>query len=158
MDISTAWKTVKVVLGENRNLAPTAIKTVLDNGEVDVVTNPKKLANLFNNFFRRKIERLREKTNHPPSKSPHDRLKSWLNKRDEPPPQFKFQKIDKGMLRKILKKLKPKMVQGVDWIDSFSLKVASPLIEDSLLHLINLSIMDSSFVPRWKPQMETKFL
>ena len=49
--------------------------------------------------------------------------------------------------------MKPKRVQGVDWIDSFSLKIASPLIEDALQHLINLSISSSKFSARWKPQL-----
>ena len=29
---------------------------------------------------------------------------------------------------------------GVDKIDSFSLKLAAPLIEDAIMHLVNLSI------------------
>ena len=52
-----------------------------------------------------------------------------------------------------MSKFKPKRVHGVDWIDSYSLKVASPLIEDSLIHLINLSISGSEFSSRWKPQL-----
>ena len=42
---------------------------------------------------------------------------------------------------------------GTDWIDSASLKTAAPLIEESLLHLINLSIRKSWFSDRWKPQL-----
>ena len=49
--------------------------------------------------------------------------------------------------------MKGKRVHGVDWIDSYSLKLASPLIEDCLIHLINLSIRGSSFATRWKPQL-----
>ena len=46
------------------------------------------------------------------------------------------------MLRVILKKMKPARTHGTDWIDSFSLKVASPLLEDCLLNLVNLSIVE----------------
>ena len=51
----------------------------------------------------------------------------------------------------IMKRLKAKRVHGVDWIDSYSLKVAGSLLEDSLLHLVNLSIMKSKFAKNWKP-------
>ena len=52
MDSSSAWSTARTILGENKNLSPTAIKTTNGNGEVEMVTNPKKLANMFNNVFR----------------------------------------------------------------------------------------------------------
>ena len=52
-----------------------------------------------------------------------------------------------------MKKMKPKRVHGIDWIDSYSLKVAAPLLEDSLLHLVNLSIEQSTFAKNWKPQL-----
>ena len=42
---------------------------------------------------------------------------------------------------------------GVDGIDSFSLKLAAPLLEDALEHLINLSIRTSTFSSFWKPQL-----
>ena len=38
-------------------------------------------------------------------------------------------------------------------IDSYSIKLAGPLIEDTLLHLINLSISQFKFAPNWKPQL-----
>ena len=49
--------------------------------------------------------------------------------------------------------MKAKRTHGVDWIDSFSLKLAGPILEESLIHLINLSILESKFSARWKPQM-----
>ena len=42
---------------------------------------------------------------------------------------------------------------GSDWIDSYSLKLAAPLMEDALIHLINLSLIQSKFSARWKPQL-----
>ena len=56
MDVSSAWRTARNILGQNMNLAPTAIKATNEDGEFEMVTNPKKLANMFNNFFRRKIQ------------------------------------------------------------------------------------------------------
>ena len=94
---------------------------------------------------------MREKTNQPPTTPPSERLRKWLAKRDQPPPPFELKVIDKIMFRKIIKKMKPKRVHGVDWTDSYSIKIASPLIEDALIRLINLSILDKKFSTRWKP-------
>ena len=153
IDPATSWRTVKMILGQNNNLAPTVIKDTNEKGEVIFEANPKKLANKFNHYFREKIRLLREKTNQPPVVPPTLRLRSWLEKRETPPPPFQIRPIDKTDFRNILKKMKPKRVHGIDWIDSYSLKIASPLLEDSLIHLINLSISDAKFSSRWKPQL-----
>ena len=60
MDVSSAWRTARNILGQNMNLAPTAIKATNEDGEFEMVTNPKKLANMFNNFVSRKIQLLRQ--------------------------------------------------------------------------------------------------
>ena len=137
----------------NKNLMPTVIKTKDEKGEVELVTNPGKLAEMFNNFFKNKVDKLREKTNLPPTIPPTRRLANWLATRDNPPPPFHLKEISLLQLRKILKKMKATRTHGVDWIDSFSLKTAGPLIEDSLLHLTNLSIRKSRFATPWKPQL-----
>ena len=51
LDWSAAWSTAKVILGTNTNLAPTVIKKFDDKGDVEMVTNPQKLASMFNHFF-----------------------------------------------------------------------------------------------------------
>ena len=52
--------------------------------------------------------------------------------------------------------MKGKRVHGRDEIDSYSLKISAPLIEDSLLHLVNLSIENQNFAAPWKPQLVRK--
>ena len=52
-----------------------------------------------------------------------------------------------------MKKMKGSRSHGVDFIDSFSLKLAYPVIEDALLHLINLSIRQNQFANPWKIQL-----
>ena len=153
VDIATAWRTVDEIMGSSKNLAPSAIKQVDEKGETEMITNPKKLAENFNLFFRKKVETLRSKTDHPPVIHPTERLKTWLRREGIRPPPFCLKEIDKKTFRGIMKKMKAKRIHGVDWIDSFSLKAASPLIEDCLMHLINLSIRKSRFSSRWKPQL-----
>ena len=47
-----------------------------------------------------------------------------------------------------MRKIKPKRTNGTDFIDSNSLKLTGPLLEESFIHLINLSIREGR---RWKP-------
>ena len=153
IDPIVAWRTANEIMGNNKNLAPTAIKEMDENGEPTIITNPQKLAEMFNNFFRSKVDNLRAKTNQPPVTPPSLRLQRWLAKREKDLPEFNLKEIDRNIFRGIMKRMKGKRVHGIDWIDSFSLKIASPLIEDCLIHLINLSIRKSIFAARWKPQM-----
>ena len=53
----------------------------------------------------------------------------------------------------LLKKLKPSRSHGTDFIDSSSIKLAFPLIEESVLHLVNLSISSKRFAIPWKTQL-----
>ena len=53
---------------------------------------------------------------------PATRLRDWLSKRAEPPPEFRIRKINLTTLRKAIKKMKGKRVHGRDEIDSYSLK------------------------------------
>ena len=152
-DRSNAWKTAKVILGVNNNSAPTVIKTKDPHGNYQEITNPLQLAELFNKFFKRKVDILRQKTNQPPAVPPALRLQEWLSKRSTPLPPFELREIDQVMFQKILKRMKPKKTSGTDMIDSNSLKIAGPLVQESLIHLINLSIRDSKFSARWKPQL-----
>ena len=48
-------------------------------------------------------------------------------------------------LRKLLKKIKGNRSCGIDYVDGYSVKLAAPLIEDILLHLVNLSIEKSEY-------------
>ena len=147
--IKAAWKAARNILGINRNLSPTSLKDEKGN----VTTNPSKMATLLNSYFTQKVKTLREKTNTPPTIHPVKRLEQWLNRRQSPPPPFKIQQISRRQLRSLIKKMKGGRSSGVDKIDSFSLKLAAPLIEDALLHLVNLSIRTNSFSSFWKHQL-----
>ena len=68
-------------------------------------------------------------------------------------PEFSLKTIDIVKLRNVLKKLKPSRSHGVDFIDANSIKIAAPLIEDSILHLVNLSISSGEFATLWKIQL-----
>lgn len=52
-----------------------------------------------------------------------------------------------------MKKIKSKKGHGFDYMDSYSLKLAFPHIEDVLLHLVNLSIKNGEYASIWKIQL-----
>ena len=118
-----------------------------------MVSNPEHLAQIFNKYFVSKVSKLRNGSRVVPKIDPVIRLRGWLDSKGDIPPNFSLKKIDKRSLRRALKKLKGKHVSGVDTIDSYSLKLAAPLVEDALLHLVNLSIESKTFASNWKPQL-----
>ena len=124
-----------------------------EKGGCQEVTDTARLAELFNSFFKKKVDTLRQKTNQPPLVPPVSRLQKWLSTRSSPPPPFQLKEIDCLQFRRILKKFKLKRTHGLDWIDACSLKLAGPIVEASLIHLINLSIRQKRFAGRWKPQL-----
>ena len=148
------WRTANEMLGTVKNLSPTNILSQedTDSGPA-MVNNPERIANIFNEFFIRKVKNLRQKSRVEPVVPPVERLRNWLSKRATPPPPFTLKKIGFQALRRAIKRMKGKRSCGVDTIDSYSLKLAAPLIEEALLHLINLSIEKCTFARNWKPQL-----
>ena len=148
LTVKKTWQIAYDLLGRNSNKAPS--KIVVDN---EVITNPKALANAFNKIFKNKVEKLREKTDIEPKVDPVERLEKMLDDRQEPVPAFQLKTINIQKLRKIMKKVKSSRSHGKDFIDSSSLKLAFPLVEDSILHLVNLSISNGKYSSFWKVQL-----
>jgi hypothetical protein len=140
LTIKKVWKTVYDILGQVDNKAPTKI---MDDDKI--ITSPKALANVFNKMFQDKVRKLRTQTRNAPKVNPIDRLKAWLDKKENAAPEFSLKTIDMVKLRTILKKLKPSHSHGMDFIDANSINIAAPLIEDSILHIVNLSISTGEF-------------
>ena len=153
MDPATSWKKINDFLGIHKNNTPQNILIKNSNNQQEMVHDPSKMASEFNKYFRTKIDLLRGKTEHPPIIDPAKRLKSWLNREQIVTPEFKLKEINQEAFRKIMRRFKGNRVHGIDWIDSYSLKISAPLIEESLLYLINLSIRSGSFEEVWKPQL-----
>ena len=92
-DRSNAWKTEKILLGINSNFSPTSVKIKNATGGFQQVTDPKTLAELFNEYFQKIVKVLRKKTEQQPVIFPASRLQLWLSKRSSLPPPFKIQEI-----------------------------------------------------------------
>ena len=148
MNVKQAWKLAYDILGKSITRSPSKI-----NFQNSIVTQPKEIANAFSKIFVDKVENLRKQTDRLSTINPISRLKNWISKRPCIP-EFKLEQIDILKLRKVVnKKLKASRSHGADFIDSYSLKLAFPLIEDSILHLVNLSISQNSYSESWKTQL-----
>ena len=102
--------------------------------------SPRDIANVFNQIFINKVKGLVAKVGNEAKIEPKDRLKVWLEQRTIEIEEFKLNPITKENFKKIMKKLKGNRSSGIDFIDGYSIKLASPIIEDVLIHLVNLSI------------------
>ena len=60
-----------------------------------------------------------------------------------------LREISRKELRKLVSKMKGGKASGEDGIDRYSLKLAAPLMEDALLHIVHLSTRTSC----WKHQL-----
>ena len=113
-------------------------------------TKPRDIANAINDAFLNKVQDLRAKVDGNVEIDPKERLQKFLDKREEDISEFEIKKITKQKLRKLLKKRKGNRSCGIDYIDGYSIKLAAPLIEDILLHLVNLSFDNATYPSLWK--------
>ena len=140
------WKYVYEILSQCKDTSPTQI-----NYNSRSIHSPAELAEAFNEIFLSKVQRLKANIPGEYSQQPTERLTDWLRNRDVSVNSFNLKPIDKPFLRKCIKKLKGSRSSGIDQIDSFSIKLAAPFIEDILLHLVNLSLL--KFPQSWKTQL-----
>ena len=145
LTIKQAWKTVYVIIGREDNKAPSRIRI-----DGHIVNNLKVLANSFNKIFQDKVKKLRNQTNDRPKVSSTDRSKAWIDSKATIIRKFSLKVINVTKVRQVLKKMKPSRSHGIDCIDAHSIKIAAPLIEEAVLHLVNLSISTGCFATFWK--------
>ena len=113
-------------------------------------SSPRDIANTFNQIFVNKVLKLVRNDSNEAEIEPKERLRAWLEQRDNVIDVFSLKPITKDAFQKIMKKLKGNRSSGIDFIDGYSIKLASPIIEDILIHLVNLSIVKSHYPQLWK--------
>ena len=136
------WGTAKRVLGMFRDKGPTTVV----NKKGDLTSNPQEMAEEFNNFFISKVKDLRAAavTASHDQADPLEYVRKMLASKEMP--EFTdLKKITKKDLRRIMGQVKPGRSTGADNINGYSLKLAYPLIEESILHLVNLSLESGEF-------------
>ena len=118
----------------------------------NIITSPKKLADIQANFFQSKIKKLKEKI--PPNKIEplfylREALKRWGTTASSRP-VFKFKKITELETLTLLKNLGNSTTFGYEKLDSSCLKIAALALHKPLCFLINLSLESENFSMKWK--------
>ena len=107
---------------------------------------PNKIANIMNKFFIDKVKKIRESiTKH--QNDPLFTLKKLMRNRNS---QFSLQYVYPDTVNKIISSLKNSKSCGMDYIDTYTIKLIKPIILPALTHIINLSIKQSEFPDLWK--------
>ena len=147
-DANMLWKTSYQILGQNRDLSP---KQIVYDG--NLISSPLQLAEAFNKIFCDKVQKVKADIVDYITTAPVERLRLWLSTTELPIFPLDLSPINHESLRSYVKQLKGGRSSGIDDIDSFSLKLSAPLIEDVLLHLVNRAIKNGSFADSWKTQL-----
>lgn len=84
---------------------------------------------------------------------PIDMMKKWMDPELKISKEFVLKQINVFKLRQIIKKLKGGYNSGPDGIPAPIIKVIAPIIEDQILHLVNISIISSTFPEVFKETM-----
>ena len=146
--ISSTWRTVNDYLNTSKRSYSNTPNIIKFEGKT--FTAPRDIANALNDTFLKKVKDLRAQVSANPSINPKDRLRHFLDKREAEIPELELKKISKLDLRTLLKKRKGNRSSGIDYIDGYSIKLAAPIIEDIILHLVNLTIESSEYPDLWK--------
>ena len=135
------WKNIKGWLNWKSAGPPTKL---FSNGSI--INSPSGLATTMNGFFMNKVERLKQGI--PDSHSdPLALLKETMSQRSV---SFSLQAVHPDEVLKIIQQLKNSKSTGLDYLDTYTIKLAAKHILPAITHIINLSIRDSAFPTSWK--------
>ena len=140
-----SWRVAKSILGIRKNNSP---REIIDENQ-KIESNPTRIANIMNDYFIKKTEILREDTNNQMN-DPTERVKRVVGNKLNNKEVFELKPITRTTLRRLMKRSKGSKACGYDMIDGASLKTAAPIIEDTLIHMVNLSILSNEFACQWK--------
>ena len=146
--VSAVWNNVNDYLNTSKRSFSNTPSIIKHNDKIH--TSPRDIANAINDAFLKKVSDLKAEVNVNVDIDPKVRLQKFLDKRIDEIPEFEIKKNDKRKLRILLKKRKGNRSCGIDYNDGYSIKLAAPLIEDILLHLVNISIESSLYPSLWK--------
>ena len=140
-DSSSLWKNVKNILALKSAGPP---KQLFHDGKL--IGSPKELAEVMNEFFISKVMSLQDNLP-PPAEDPLKYLKRLMMNRTC---SLKFKSVHPDEVKKVVSSLKNSKSCGLDEIDVATLKLIIDDILPSLTHIINLSLLSSTFPKAWK--------
>ena len=138
---STLWKNVKSWLSWGDSGPPSKL---FHNGEM--VTKPARLANIMNNYFIDKVAQLRGRIPNDEA-DPLAKLREVLQDRHC---SFTLRPVTPDEVTEIIAGLKNTKSTGMDFIDTWVVKLIASEIVPALTHIVNLSILKAEFPLPWK--------
>ena len=103
----------------------------------NLTSNSEKMADVLNAHFVRKVTDLRETVTGGHHGDPFENLRRWLDTKGEITTS-ELNPLKMKELWQIMGKVKPGKSSGADTIDGYTLKLAFPIISETILHLVNL--------------------
>ena len=140
-DLKSTWKTINNV--SNKKSKTTNISSL--NIEGKHISTTADIAESINNFFCTIGEKLSDKM--PSARNPLLENDYEVNPEKT---RFQFYDIDTRQLEKVFSKLKTSKGCGTDGIASCFIKIALPVVSESLCDIFNLSIATGCFPDSWK--------
>ena len=140
-DSSNIWKSVKGWLGWSSGGPPTQLFF-----EGRIVNKPAGLASSMNKYFINKVKDLRQRI----PTTLGDPLGYLREAQENRVCQFQLKLVDSDEVLKLIKGLKNSTATGVDYIDTKTVKLGAEKLAPIMAHIINLSIVSSTFPKIWK--------
>ena len=132
-DVGGMWQTIYEAIGSVRSSPPSQL---FINGQM--FCRPIEMAREMNKFFLNKVEILQNGLSGNVQIEPEKRLGMWLN--GKPIPGLQLKPVLENDVKVAFGKLSGSKSTGIDDIDGFSIKIASPHILKAVTHITNLSI------------------
>ena len=145
-DIGRVWQNIKSYLGWG---GTTGAPSKLRNNAGQLITSPKEMAELQNKYYVEKVKKIRNQL--PERGDPTAQLRKSIEARPHPRPEgLSLKTVAPAEVDEIVRKLKSSKSCGLDFIDTYILKLTRPFILPSLTHIINLSISTNTFPQAYK--------
>jgi hypothetical protein len=127
---------------------------MLKEGEKEI-TDEKEIAEIFNEFFIKKIEDLKEKIDKTQMKDPTRKLEEKIKEKKL---NFTIKAVTENKVKRTMESMKKKKSSGLDGISQGLLLMGANIIAVPLTRLINNSIEKGVFPTEWKKAMVTPIL
>ena len=137
------WNSVNDIL-KPEGISRNHLKIQTDDKLID---SPSELAEIFNDFFKNKVDNLASSIKKDVKIDPLSKLRQRLHGFNS---KFKLKTVNEKSVLKIMKLLKSKKSCGHDGISSEILKLGANVLVTPLTYIINTSIKTGKYPERWK--------
>ena len=147
--LNEVWKIVKEISSPNRN------NNIILNEDGIEITDGKEVAEIFNNFFIQKIEKLKDNIDISIVEDPLERLRNKMQPKNL---KFSLQTVTEAKVLKAIKQMKNKKSAGRDEITQEQMIMGAEVLAIPLTRIINASITEGKFPDIWKSAVITPVL